>query len=1064
MFITSLKPRLWLCLTALLVSVVLTQAADRHFFPAVAHSAIKVDGSLAEWDKIGTPIVVDQKNLAGGWSDKFNGEKDCQGRLRVAYDATYIYLGLSAQDNSVVPLEKKSGVPGKFWEQDGMGVYLDAPACNVASGRYNTISNRPWQSEPIVQLTPSTEKWGAEVLPAGSKYACTLGKTSYTVEAAVPWSAIGWQVQTGDRVFFSMIMADYDRTADGKLTPLRQFIWHMQHDTVRPSYRGWAEARLVGAGGFGGEFVTAAPLAVQGTPLGWKMMADAAQPGWQVSNVALVGQGAPMKLTVQPAKIDLAKSTVLSGEIDTNRLKPGVYTLIAQATNGKQQETVRQPVQIVDAATLLAQSKSTELPQRYLVGDPLRAGLPGVHTPHKQMTHADYLAFVKPELDNGWPGFEYHVKLKSTILGGGWYQEYGMRYAAYARVTGDPVWIKRAQDMFEMADLAYKANKYAGLGWINAPLIYYYKQNLAAVNGWKPEYDDMVKDWLIHAFPWDGSIWRGMNNWGLSSSIRGAILNHWLGDKMPNKAEWDAHEKDVWGDFLTNIKDIDENTTNYAPWDLWVILNYLDMKGKTELIRTDPQLRALFERYMLEVSPSGARPQYGSTNGWHDSPWVYMYIFERVGQITGDGRFKAQARLMWNYSVRHVEEWHQYHLCSDGAITWLTRTLAEVPDDSMPAKPVEPKSVLTTRAKMVVLTPEQRLATKEYTHTDPERVPGKIILRGSLAADPNDVNSMYALIELNDEAGHCTARPTSVNCLMSNDSVLLASQGYYESDAQYHNMVQIEDLEGTQGVQPPMRITVPTLADGKVATYSVVKVENYMRWPVTLTRHYFFAKDRFLWVRDELTFRSTFFARIGPNWLSRQMNATDGKTWTNTYFDSMPYTGLGMGNGLHRWKNTTYDLLTYFVPRPGMELTLSDFTSRNLFMNAPLRVRQTWRGLAKEGQTLVFDTLLVPHGVKYQQPDPSWLTQTLKQVANTEQTTAVQYEAPSRINPAITEKVLVVFSQVPFSGAGISTDAKVAMVVWQGNKVVNWSVQQGTTLKVGDASLFTAPAPMDKEQ
>ena len=787
-------PRTALCLFLLLVSGLLVYAeTPRYVFPAVAKGAITVDGALDEWAKIGTAITVDQRNLAGGWCDAFTGEQDCRGRVRVAYDAAYLYLALAVQDDAVVPLTKKSGVPGKFWEQDGMGFYLDTPSCNVASGRYATRATRPWQAEPILQLTPSTDNWGADVLPDGSRYACTIAKNGYTVEAAVPWSAIGWQVQAGDRLFFAMILADYDRTPDGNTTPLRQLIWHMQHDSVRPSYRGWAEARLLGANGFGGEFLTASPLAVQGSPLGWKMMADATQPGWQVNTVALVGDGAPLTLSTRAAKVDPRTGAVLSGEVDTRPLKPGVYTLLAQATNGRQTETVRQPVQIVDQAAVLAHSSAPALPNTYFIDDPLRAGLPGIHTPHKVMTFADYLAFVKPEVEAGWPRFAYHVTHKSTSLGGGWFQEYGLRYAAYAKVTGDPVWITRAQEMFEMADAAYKANNYAGLGWINVPLLYYYKQYLTAVDAWKPEYDAMVKDWVTRAFAWNGTTWRGMNNWGLSSAIRGAVLHYWLGEQIPNRAEWDAHEADVWGDFLTNIKDIDENTTNYAPWDLWVILNYLDMKGKTELIRTDPQLRALYERYMLEVSPSGARPQYGSTNGWHDSPWVYMYLFERVAQITGDGRFKAQARLMWNYSVRHVEDWHQYHLVTDGAITWLTRILAEVPDNDAAIKPVpvEPTSVLTMRAKMLVLTPEERLATKEYQRTLPERVPGKIVLRGSMSRDPHDVNSMFALIELNDEAGHCTARPTSVNCLMAQDAVLLASQGYYEQDAQYHNMVQI---------------------------------------------------------------------------------------------------------------------------------------------------------------------------------------------------------------------------------------------------------------------------------
>ena len=109
-------------------------------------------------------------------------------------------------DESLVALDDKSGVPGKFWEQDGLGLYLACPGTNTATGRYHTLANRPWQDDPIIQLTPSTERWGEGVLNAGSKWACTLSDKGYTVEAAVPWASLGWQPQAGDRVLFSAIL------------------------------------------------------------------------------------------------------------------------------------------------------------------------------------------------------------------------------------------------------------------------------------------------------------------------------------------------------------------------------------------------------------------------------------------------------------------------------------------------------------------------------------------------------------------------------------------------------------------------------------------------------------------------------------------------------------------------------------------------------------------------------------------------------------------------------------------------------------------------------------------
>lgn len=543
--------------------------------------------------------------------------------------------------------------------------------------------------------------------------------------------------------------------------------------------------------------------------------------------------------------------------------------------------------------------------------------------------------------------------------------------------------------------------------------------------------------------------WYGMNNWGLSSGIRGVMGKYWLGEELPDTELWEKHIEDTWGVFLHEIKDHDENTTNYAPWNLWLVLFYLDVTGQIDLLRTDDELRYMFERYLYEIAPSGARPHYGDTNGWHDSVPVWMYIFERVGQVVGDGRYKQQSRLMWEYSLRHVVNWRQYHLVYDQAVTMLTRLLAEVPDDSLPAQPLAPEPILTLRGATHMLSPEERAARNQWIEMTAERVPNKLIFRSS-----NDPGSMWAMVELNNDAGHFAALPTALNCLMDKETVLLASQGYYEKDPQFHNIVFIEDLEGTQGVQPEMDIQVPILEDYGLLTYAVAEVQRFMRWPVTLRRHFVFVKDRFMWVRDELNFQSSFFARIGPSWLSRQMFSS-GENWINTYFDFMPYTGLGQGSGMHYWKNYNYDLLTYFVPRAGMQLGLTDLTSHNLYMNAPLRVRQTWRGLAREGQKLFFDAVLLPHPVVYQKPDARALAETFVLLAADPDQAAVEFELPWR-----QEKALVVMGGRPFSGGGVETDAKLAVIVWKQGEVSEWFVHNAKMLKVADAVLVQSPTPV----
>ncbi|HEY3418736.1 MAG TPA: sugar-binding protein, partial [Armatimonadota bacterium] len=589
----------WVLACACLLAVCTAAlAADdqRYYIPFAAAGAVKMDGNLNDWTSLSSSVLIDQDHLAGGYPDHpFTGAKDCQARLRLAYDTQYLYVALSVTDNSVVPLEKKSGVPGKFWEQDGMGLYLDVPGSNVVSGRFNTKPTRPWQQEPIIQLTPSTNNFGLDVLPDDSKYACALAKDGYAIEAAVPWASLGWQPIAGDRILFSAIQADYDRGADGKIGPLKQLIWHGATSDARPVSRGFAQARLLNAGGYGAEMMAASPVAMKGARWSWKMLADATQPGWQVTQVSLVGAGTNRPLlATRPGPITAGKQQQITGDVDTSALKPGVYVLEATAMKGTQTEKNQQPLNVVDGSALALQHKASEFPQQYYTPDPLRSGtLGGPAFTNRPITHADYLAFVKQECEGSWGSFEYQLKTKNLALGGSYYQEYGLRYAAYAKITKDPLWIQRAQAMFEMADTAYKANNYQGLGWINFPLIYYTKQYLTAVGAWKPEYDGIVKDWWLHSMPavLKGVHYRGMNNWGLSFGACGIVGEYWLGNAMPDKAEWDKQIAETWGPFLNQVKDIDENTTNYAPWDLWLTLAVLDMTGQTNRIKTDPKLR-----------------------------------------------------------------------------------------------------------------------------------------------------------------------------------------------------------------------------------------------------------------------------------------------------------------------------------------------------------------------------------------------------------------------------------------------------------------------------------------
>lgn len=465
-------------------------AGERYFLMPVAEGRIQVDGNLNEWEALGTPVTIGLDNLAGGYiTGSFSGPEDCTGRLQMVYDLEYLYIALSVRDDSVRPLEKASGVPGKFWEQDGMGLYLDAPGVNAASGRYDTRRTRPWQPEPIIQLTPSLNNYGAAVLPEGSRYGSAITAEGYTVEAAVPWAALGWRPQVGDRILFAAILADFDRDAEGRDSGLAQFVWHFPPPEVRPSSRAWAEARLVNEEGYGAEIITSRTVVFPGEPLAWKVLADADRNGWQVSEVAIVTpEGIRKGLTERAARVAAGQRLALEGNVNTSGLAPGMYVLQATAARAGKSAQTLQALSVADPA--MHRFRTPDLPRRHLTPDPLRSGFSAerARPPRRQITHQDYREFVDREIAANWPSVEYHVARRSE-MGGLWYFDYALRHAAYAVVSRDPLWAQRALTLFELANDEYQRTGGQGLNWIHFPLIYYCKQYLNEVKRWGPQHD-----------------------------------------------------------------------------------------------------------------------------------------------------------------------------------------------------------------------------------------------------------------------------------------------------------------------------------------------------------------------------------------------------------------------------------------------------------------------------------------------------------------------------------------------------------------------------------------------
>jgi len=148
-------------------------------------------------------------------------------------------------------------------------------------------------------------------------------------------------------------------------------------------------------------------------------------------------------------------------------------------------------------------------------------------------------------------------------------------------------------------------------------------------------------------------------------------------------------------------------------------------------------------------------------------------------------------------------------------------------------------------------------------------------------------------------------------------------------------------------------VTIPKFEDGKYATYADVNIQDYIGFPMSLRREFFFIKNRFCVVRDTAVFRERFLAKIGPNWVTQNVGRQIGDNWANTYI-SAPV----LGNvKLH---NPQMDLLVYHAPHEGRQLVVTDDTADVRRLKIPYTLQYQWRGFVEPGKKYTFAHLLMP--------------------------------------------------------------------------------------------------------
>ncbi|NOZ24004.1 MAG: hypothetical protein GXP25_23245 [Planctomycetes bacterium] len=503
-----------------------------------------------------------------------------------------------------------------------------------------------------------------------------------------------------------------------------------------------------------------------------------------------------------------------------------------------------------------------------------------------------------------------------------------------------------------------------------------------------------------------------------------------------------------------------DNSSGYH----WVGFRYpvywcMVMDTLPELARHKGWVEAL-GRWRQYSSPSGAVPNFGDTSGWSAGAWEAMANFELMGALTKDGRFRWQAHRIAEWLYNHFWPRHdQYHLPRDRVGLNFCRAWLRA-DDSI--KPVAPstKSRITFRTKCVEPTEEDKAARPGWSGLKlvDEKIPAKLILTSG-----NNPQALWALVELVAVGGHCGHLPGHICGLLQHDAALLAGQGYYERSGNFNNILWIEDREGLAVDPRPIQTEVPIFVEDRDVTRVRIRATPFQQMPVTVDRDIVFVKNGFVLVKDRATFHATMNIRVGPCWQTRDLGPQCGDDWFNAYYEYIYYTGLGLGKGVHAYRNPAWDLLVRFAPRADTRITVQDRYEDNPFRTSPTMLRQSWAGIAKVGDVKTFTTILLPHGPAFDvTPYADWA----QFVVDNDKTTLVHVRTEMDNMHHFQETHWVLLQEKPgmVEAKGFRSDAAFALVSTDRKGKLKGAVMVGGTILEVDGKDLAAGARKPKAE
>jgi hypothetical protein len=611
--------------------------------------------------------------------------------------------------------------------------------------------------------------------------------------------------------------------------------------------------------------------------------------------------------------------------------------------------------------------------------------------PQRPITRQTYIDYIKRQPPHGsTTGLYSETFLKNPKV-----EQYGPRYAfpalALFVATGDRRFgegIKVSlQDFYRVLK-----EKVAQDGWnawfeyepalIEMHIRYLKKGGIITEEneqGWVKEMI-LLLNRTVHVLGTPETFWRGPHHRAQGEGVmkRLAILRY---PDAPEAKTWEQYAETVWKDWW-DYRDSAINDTGYFFGQLSRVVLGAALMERNEVF-TDPQMKRFWERLLYQVTSDGALMPYGAHGGWNSGASDLLWIMELVAARTRDGRYRWAAHKLMNYLEYQEKYLHHNHLLTHFTKVGAALAYFFADDGITPVAPDSGSHVLFRKETLRVRGKEGAAryykdldATKDRARIDSDLImtqrnmPDKIVFKSGINA-----GDLTMLVELFPR--HEPLNPSGILGLMQHGAALAVAQTSKDTTT-LENMLGIEDLSGkVKMVTNPnpdtvdafnMDVTVDPFADHLLATHAIVHVKDYLGFPMTHYREFFFIKNRFVVVRDTCEFRASFHARLGPVWHTQNIGRQIGESWANTYFHGPISQQVPM-------RNPAWDLLVFHAPQPGRKLLAGD---RGGWV--PYTLRYIWEGPVGPERRVHFTQVLLPHGPT---PNVHLLAEGIKVLRNT---------------------------------------------------------------------------------